>query len=119
MNLHCNLALTFGTDCVGQVGDDDTAVIGWVDDATSEGTIGVYSLGGYDPTLVVPSDAITITDESIEQAGGTTILRFTIEMATGFPGEGPYDLLGAFSDSGQDVLSYHGSTRTGFQLPSL
>eukprot|EP01024_Parvocaulis_polyphysoides_P048988 TRINITY_DN4707_c0_g2_i6.p1 TRINITY_DN4707_c0_g2~~TRINITY_DN4707_c0_g2_i6.p1 ORF type:complete len:191 (-),score=11.37 TRINITY_DN4707_c0_g2_i6:13-585(-) len=31
MNLHCNLALTFGTDCVGQVGDDDTVVLAAVE----------------------------------------------------------------------------------------
>eukprot|EP01025_Chloroclados_australasicus_P030431 TRINITY_DN3054_c0_g1_i13.p1 TRINITY_DN3054_c0_g1~~TRINITY_DN3054_c0_g1_i13.p1 ORF type:complete len:460 (-),score=105.97 TRINITY_DN3054_c0_g1_i13:349-1653(-) len=96
------------------------AVIGFLDDATGDVTINVFELTGKIPDLVVPYiGGLGISNESVEQTDGTTIVKFTVSVADAFPGEGPYDLLAAFSEGGVDALSYHGSTRTGFQLPSL
>eukprot|EP00803_Ostreobium_quekettii_P011040 evm.model.scf_763.2 EVM.evm.TU.scf_763.2 scf_763:13070-19189(+) len=89
------------------------AVIGWTGDGGD--VIEMYDLNGKSVDAVVTTEGtFEISDSSIEEVDGKTVLRFTRKFDDAFLLEGPHDLLAAFhTDS--DGLEYH-SGRQGFSV---
>jgi len=77
--------------------------------------IELYDLDGKSVDAVLTTEGtFEISDSSIEEVGGKTILRFTRKFDDAFLLEGPHDLLAAFhTDS--DGLAYH-TGRQGFTV---
>ncbi|CAD7695579.1 unnamed protein product, partial [Ostreobium quekettii] len=90
------------------------AVIGWTGDGGD--SVGIYDLNGKSVDAVMATNGtFEISDSSVEEVGGKTILRFTRKFDNAFLLEGPHDLLGAFHPD-SDGLAYHGSGRQGFAV---